>query len=216
VTGQNPSNNRSCGSDCPVENVSWCDSVIFANMLSQQQGYATVYTLPRGFKLGLDTHTCNQLAKSVERNPTANGYRLPTEAEWEWSAREMGYYSNRKGSQQLLWESHRFSGSSTASKVAWYEDTSKRRTHSVCGKEPNLMDLCDMSGNVFEWVEDWYESDTSMFSNTDPVGPSTGETKVLRGGSYQSPKNVIRNAFRYNTAPGYRDGQMGLRLVRNQ
>ena len=216
VTGQNPSNNRSCGSDCPVENISWCDAVMFANMMSEQQGLQSVYSLPRGFTLGLDTHTCNQQAKSVQRDGTANGFRLPTEAEWEWSAREMGYHSNRKGAQQVLWESHRFSGSSTASKVAWYEDTAKRRTHSVCGKEANLIDLCDMSGNVFEWVEDWYESDTSLFSNTDPVGPSSGETKILRGGSYQSPKNVIRNAFRYNTAPGYRDGQMGLRLVRNQ
>ena len=62
VTGQNPSNNRSCGSDCPVENISWCDAVVFANMLSTQHGLQSVYTLPRGFKLGLDTHTCNQLA----------------------------------------------------------------------------------------------------------------------------------------------------------
>ena len=215
VTGQNPSNNRSCGSDCPVENISWCDAVVFANMLSTQHGFQSAYALPRGFKLGLDTHTCNQLAPSVDRDMTANGYRLPTEAEWEWSAREMGYHVRRSGSQQVLWESHRFSGSSTASKVAWYEDSSWRRTHAVCGKDVNLMDLCDMSGNVFEWVEDWYESDTSLFPNTDPVGPSSGEAKVLRGGSYQSPKNVIRNAFRYNTAPGYRDGQMGLRLVRS-
>ena len=168
-------------------------------MLSTQHGLQSVYTLPRGFKLGLDTHTCNQLAPLSLEMYLVNGYRLPTEAEWEWSAREMGHHVRRSGSQQVLWESHRFSGSSTASKVAWYEDSSSRRTHAVCGKEVNLMDLCDMSGNVFEWVEDWYEADTSLFSNTDPVGPSSGEAKVLRGGSYLSPKNVIRNAFRYNT-----------------
>ncbi len=215
VTGQNPSHNRSCGSDCPVENVSWCDAVVFANMMSAASNLKRVYRVPIGFTLGLDTHRCNELSSAVTRNWEANGYRLPTEAEWEWSAREMGYYTSRSSSSQVLISAHRFSGSSTASKVAWYEDTAKRRTHPVCQKEPNLMDVCDMSGNVFEWVEDWYEADTSMFSNTDPVGPTSGETKVLRGGSYQSPKNVIRNAFRYNTAPGYRDGQMGLRLVRS-
>ena len=215
LTGQNPSQNRSCGSDCPVENISWCDAVAFANLISMAEGLDPVYRIPSGFGLGLDTARCNQYAPSVERDRLANGYRLPTEAEWEYSAREMGYYSQRQSSQQVIWESHRFSGSSSASRVAWYDDNAKRRTHAACGKEPNLMDLCDMSGNVFEWVEDWYEADTSLFSNTDPWGPNIGTTKVLRGGSYQSPKNVIRNAFRYNTAPGYRDGQMGLRLVRN-
>ncbi len=216
VTGQNPSHNRSCGSDCPVDNISWCDAVVFANMMSSASNLERVYSVPIGFALGLDTHRCNELSSSVTRNWEANGYRLPTEAEWEWSAREMGYYMSRRSSSQVLISAHRFSGSSTASKVAWYEDTSRRRSHPVCQKEANLMDLCDMSGNVFEWVEDWYGADTSMFSNTDPVGPTSGETKVLRGGSHQSPKNVIRNAFRYNTAPGYRDGQMGLRLVRSK
>jgi formylglycine-generating enzyme len=214
TTRQNPSQNRRCGSDCPVENISWCDAVAFANRLSEAHGYQSVYTVPRSFTVGLDTNTCNEMAPLVSRNHQSNGYRLPTEAEWEWSAREMGYYSSRTSSKQVLRESHRFSGSSTASKVAWYEATSKRTTHSVCGKDKNLMDLCDMSGNVFEWVEDWYASDTTLFSNTNPVGPTSGESKVLKGGSYDSPKNVIRNAFRYNTVPGYRDGQLGLRLVR--
>ena len=215
VTGNNPSQNRSCSGECPVENINWCDAVLFANQLSRLHGYEAVYQLPSGFVQGLDTNRCNMLAPAVQRKNSANGYRLPTEAEWEWSAREMSYYVTRSSSSQMLTESHRYSGSSTIGRVGWYEDNSRRTTHSVCTKDKNLLELCDMSGNVFEWVEDWYGADTSMFSNTDPRGPSSGETKVLRGGSYLSPKNVLRNAFRYNTAPGYRDGQMGLRLVRN-
>ena len=135
TTGQNPSQNRSCGSECPVENVSWCDAVAFANRLSELHGYNPVYKVPRNFTVGLDTNTCNQMAPLVSRNHQSNGYRLPTEAEWEWSAREMGYYTSRTSSKQVLRDSHRFSGSSTATKVAWYEANSKMKTHSVCGNE---------------------------------------------------------------------------------
>ena len=76
------------------------------------------------------------------------------------------------------------------------------------------MGICDMTGNVFEWTGDWYEPDTSTFRNTDPIGPSIGQTKILRGGSYKSNQNVLRNAFRYDAEPGYRTSQMGLRLAR--
>jgi formylglycine-generating enzyme required for sulfatase activity len=215
VTGANPSRNLGCGTECPVENISWCDAIAFANLLSTQDGYDPVYTLPSGFSIGMNTNQCNEMASRVQRSTTANGYRLPTEAEWEWAARDLSYSINRSGGQQVLWTSHRYSGGSTSKSVAWYRDNAKGRSHPVCQKDPNMMDICDMSGNVFEWTEDWYESDTSMFSNTNPVGPSTGTTKVLKGGSYDSPKNAIRTAFRFSTAPGYRDGQMGLRLVRN-
>ena len=167
------------------------------------------------FSIGLNTNRCNELATRVQRSATANGYRLPTEAEWEWAARDLAYSMNRSGNQQVLWTSHRYSGGSTSKSVAWYRDNSKGRSHAVCRKDTNIMDICDMSGNVFEWTEDWYEADTTLFSNTNPVGPASGSTKVLKGGSYDSPKNAIRTAFRFSTAPGYRDGQMGLRLVRN-
>ena len=213
VTGQNPSQNISCGPQCPVENISWCDAVYFANLVSEQEGLSAVYAVPNGFGLGLDTHSCNQLSAMVSAQLDNSGYRLPTEAEWEWTARDLSYYQNQMGYQQINWESHRYAGSSTAKKVAWYRDSTSS-TRAVCTKESTIMNVCDLSGNVFEWTQDWYAADSSSFSNTDPFGPESGTTKILRGGSFQSPKNAIRNSFRYSTSPGYRDGQMGFRLVR--
>ena len=215
VTGENPSRNLGCGTECPVENISWCDAVVFANLLSAHEGYSAVYKLPRGFTLGMNTNQCNKASSAVSRDLNANGYRLPTEAEWEWAARDLSHSVNHSGNQQVLWTSHRYAGGSTVNAVAWYRDNSKGQSQPVCGKDSNIMELCDMSGNVFEWTEDWYEADTTSFANTNPVGPLTGTTKVLKGGSYDSPKNALRVAFRFSTAPGYRDGQMGLRLVRN-
>lgn len=215
VTGTNPSQNRSCGQDCPVENISWCDAIWFANELSRQEGLQQAYSVPLQLRLGLDTQTCNEIAPKISWTIGANGYRLPTEAEWEWSARALSYYV-QQGNTQVNWDMQRFSGSNTAQDVAWFFKNSNNHTHSVCTKNKSDIDTCDMTGNVFEWVWDWYEADTSSFSNTNPVGPSVGETKSARGGSYLTPMNVLRTAYRYNTAPGYRDGQMGLRLVRNK
>ena len=157
---------------------------------------------------------CNSLATTVYPNPTANGYRLPTEAEWEFVARDIAYlqqeYSGVIESLEL------YSGSNEPADVAWYIHNSSNTTHASCEKERNELDICDMTGNVFEWVGDWYEADTSSFSNANPIGPTKGETKVLRGGSYQSNSNVLRNAFRYHNEPGYRSEQIGFRLVRNK
>ena len=117
----------------PVINVTWYDAVEYCNWLSEKEGLTPVY---RGSG---DNISCNF---------DANGYRLPTEAEWEYAA---------KGG--INKDSYTYSGSNTADDVGWYLDNSGRETHPVGGKSPNSLGLYDMSGNVYEWCWEWYGED---------------------------------------------------------
>jgi formylglycine-generating enzyme required for sulfatase activity len=120
------------------------------------------------------------------------GKRLPTEAEWEYAARSGG-------------KKEKFAGTSLASEVgdyAWFDDNSGSRTHPVGEKKPNGLGLYDMSGNVYEWTADWYDKDYYGNSSKDnPKGPSSGEYRVLRGGSWLLSAYVIRAAGRGNFRP---------------
>ena len=131
---------------------------------------------------------------------TGRRFRLPTEAEWEFAAR---------GGNQ----SHhtQYSGSSNIEDVAWYDGNGGDSIHPVKTKHPNELGLFDMSGNVYEWCQDWYGSYTS-YSQTNPTGPNSGSFRVLRGGSWYSNARYCRSSNRYN-ASGYRDIYLGFRLA---
>ena len=172
----------------PVINVSWYDAVEFCNWLSEKEGLTPVY---RGS------------GDNISSNFDANGYRLPTEAEWEYAAR--GGNNN---------DGYEYSGTNTAGDVSWYSGNSSSETHPVGGKSPNSLGLYDMSGNVREWCWDWYGSD--YYSNTtlvDPKGPDSGSYRVLRGGSWGNATNYLRCADRNRYYPVDTFNSNGFRVV---
>ncbi len=131
--------------------------------------------------------------------------RLPTEAEWEYAAR---------GGQKS--RGYKYAGSNNPAVVAWYIVNSGGRTHPVGKNQPNELGLYDMSGNVFEWCQDWYARDYySRSPRNNPQGPTSGTFRVIRGGSWfcLDPKGV-RVAFRYFLSPSYSFNTVGFRVVR--
>ncbi|OWY18165.1 hypothetical protein C7N43_37875 [Sphingobacteriales bacterium UPWRP_1] len=136
---------------------------------------------------------------------TGKNYRLPTEAEWEYAARG-GNKTN----------GYKYAGSNDIDRVAWYEDNSSDRTHSVGQKSLNELGLYDMSGNVWEWCSDWYDYDKEYYTNSpdrNPKGPASGTYRVLRGGCWYINPRYCRTAYRSSNTPGYRHYYCGFRVL---
>ena len=135
---------------------------------------------------------------------TGQDYRLPTEAEWEYACRSGG-------------KEQKYCGGNNADSVAWYVDNSRSTTHNVGQKQANDLGLYDMSGNVWEWVQDRYDGDYYKDSPVDnPKGATSGSDRVRRGGSWYGFALYLRSAVRYNDSPGYRLGSLGFRLARSR
>jgi formylglycine-generating enzyme required for sulfatase activity len=171
----------------PVNQVAWIDAVAFANALSKRDGFTPAYTIA---------------GDDVTWDATANGWRLPTETEWEFAAR---------GSAESV---HLYAGSGVIEEVAWTKSTSGNRVHAPCEKAPNQLGLCDMSGNVREWTWDRYAPYPSM-PEVDPQGPASGLQRTLRGGAYSDQLDQARVSNRNRGLPGVRFGVNGFRLARN-
>ena len=132
---------------------------------------------------------------------TGERFRLPTEAEWEFAA---------KGGRQS--RGFEYSGNTNVDYVAWYDDNSGSKTHPVATKSPNELGIYDMSGNVYEWCQDWYGNYSSS-SQTNPTGPTSGSHRVVRGGSWDGSAGNCRSAYRRSSARAGRYSFLGLRLV---
>lgn len=183
---QNPSQFK--GDNLPVENVSFYEVIDFCNAKSLKDGLTPAYDI-YGSEIVCDFE--------------ADGYRLPTEAEWEMAAKA------GKGSTYTL-----FSGSAVAEDVAWFNVNSGARTRNVKSRQSNALGLCDLSGNVYEWVWNWYAPYTYRVSNLN-TGPSSGTDKVIRGGSWYHDKDKLRVSNREYQKPFAKNAYTGFRMVRS-
>ncbi len=172
MDGKNPSTFKS-DLACPVQTVSWDDAQAFCTELNKRCGY----------KKG-------------------QGYRLPTEAEWEYAA--------KGGPKQ---KKYTYCGSSLLEEVGWYDKNNNVKPRPVGLLLPNSLGLHDMSGNVREWCEDWYANSYDLKDSSDPKGPSEGQGPVLRGGHYWGIAWYCRPSHRGSTAPDRRYSDFGFRLA---
>jgi formylglycine-generating enzyme required for sulfatase activity len=190
VMESNPSHFK--GDNLPVENVSWYEAVEFCNRLSVKEGLTPAYSGDG------DRKVCDF---------NATGYRLPTEAEWEYAAKG----GNRGGN-------YMYAGSNSPDDVAWYDGNSGNRTHPVGTKQPNSLGIYDMSGNVWEWCWDWYGSYGNE-SQSNPQGLSSpapsGANRVCRGGNWDNSAADVRSAYRGRFTPPSWGDNLGFRLVRS-
>jgi formylglycine-generating enzyme required for sulfatase activity len=189
--------------DNPVVNINWYDAVEYANWLSDQLGLARAYVLDKDQKEPHNQNKYDQIKWAVRVDWEADGFRLPTEAEWEYAAR---------GGRQS--RGFQFAGSDELEEVGWFAGNSNRRTQNVAEKKPNELTLYDMSGNVWEWCWDWFE-DISASTAENPRGASAGEFRVIRGGSWYASEDMCLVSNRNYFNPHVRHPNNGLRLARS-
>ena len=178
VMYNNPSHFK--GEDRPVENITWFDAINFCNELSKTIGLQEAYEVN---------------GEILIIKPESDGFRLPTEAEWEYACR-----ATNGECYGILNE------------IAWYGKNSENQTQPVGQKKENKFGLYDMLGNVWEWCYDWY-ADYPKKSETNPIGPDKGSSRIMRGGSWVNFASTIKSTHRGGDQPNIRDYNLGFRLV---
>lgn len=198
------------GDEKPVHEVCVGDYYIGKYEVTQGEWEKVMGSNPSHFKKGarypVDQVSWNDAQEFLRKlnTPSGKGYRLPTEAEWEYAARSGG-------------KSERYAGFSDAPELdlhAWYDRNAGSSTHPVGEKKPNGLGLYDMTGNVYEWVQDW-KGKYSAASRDNPQGPPSGSYRVLRGGSWNSILRLTRTAARNHHPPDARLYSYGFRVVRS-
>ncbi|MBX2843299.1 MAG: formylglycine-generating enzyme family protein [Flammeovirgaceae bacterium] len=202
VTGENPSHFK--GKQRPVEQVDWYDAVEFCNVLSEKLGLEVYYRINKEKKDQNNPNEFEQKKWLVEINGNSKGYRLPSEAEWEFSS---------KGGTKLN-DKFKFSGGNKLNELGWYSNNSHNETKEVGLKKPNKLGLYDMSGNIWEWCWDWYDEDYYYSPQTNPLGSVIGSSRIIRGGAWGDGVNSCRVTYRGEYVPMVQFFDQGFRLSR--
>jgi len=207
VMGTNPSNFK--GDNLPVEKVSWYDAIEYCNKRSQKEGLTPAYTINKNQSDPNNTNSIDTEKWTVTWNKSANGYRLPTEAEWEYACRA-GTTTPFSTGNNITTSQANYDGNPYNNKA---KGEDRQRTTPVGSFAPNAWGLYDMHGNVGEWCWDWYGFYTSG-AQTNPLGASSGAYRVDRGGCWFFSAEDLRSAYRGGNGPSFRSYYVGFRLVR--
>jgi formylglycine-generating enzyme required for sulfatase activity len=218
VMGNNPSDFK--GDDLPVEQVSWYDVVEYCNKRSEKEGLTPVYAINKsrndpnntapttgGYEWENDT-----IRWLVTWNRNANGYRLPTEAEWEYACRA-GTATPFSTGNNITTGQANYDGNNPYNGNT--KGTYRKRTTLAGSFAPNAWGLYDMYGNVWEWCWDWYGA-YARGAQTNPLGAGSGSDRVVRGGSWFNVARHLRSAIRSSFTPARRDDCVGFRLARSE
>lgn len=207
-----PSSYKGDGENYPAYYVSWYDALVYCNKRSIAEGLTPCYSISGNTdpkKWGTVPTLSDSTWNAVVCDWNANGYRLPTEAEWEYAA--------RAGDNTV--DSLTYSGTSNVNELgeyAWYTSNSKSKTHEAGTKSPNEFGLYDMSGNVWEWCWNWFTDsyDTEAEGGSDPTGTSSGSYRVSRGGCWGRNSYDCAVSCRSSNYPNGRFIDLGFRVVR--